>query len=226
MNVLDMRTVMLSYLISSALCALVMFSLWWQNRRQPGIFFWLADFGLQFTGLLLVTMRGAIPDFLSIVVANLFIVGGTLLLLIGLERYTDSVSSQRHNYIYLAGFAGIQVYFAFVQPSLQIRNINISLGLVVFCGQGAWLLLRRVDMETRQGARPVAYVLASLTLLSVVRVLVELAMPTGSDFFQSGLYEILIILTYQMLYISLTFAIALMVNRRLQQNLKTELAER
>ena len=129
MNVLDMRTVLLSYVISSALCALVMFSLWRQNRRQPGISFWMADFVLQFAGLLLVMARGAIPDILSIVVANLFIVGGTLALLIGLERYTDSVSSQRYNYIYLAGFAGVQVYFAFVQPNLQARNTNISLGL-------------------------------------------------------------------------------------------------
>ena len=137
MNMLDMRTVMLSYLISSAICALVMFSLWRQNRRQPGITLWLADFGLQFTGLLLVVMRGAIPDFLSIVAANLFIVGGTLALLIGLERYTDRVSSQRYNYIYLAAFVGVQSYFSFVQPSLQVRNINLSLGLAVFCGQVA-----------------------------------------------------------------------------------------
>jgi PAS domain S-box-containing protein len=226
MNGLDLGTVLVGYLIGSALCALVMFSLWQENRRQPGVAFWMADFGLQFAGLLLVVLRGAIPDFLSIVVANLFIIGGTLALLMGLERYTGRVSSQRYNYLYLAGFVGVQSYFTFVQPSLQARNVNISLALLVICCQGVWLLVRRVNVVTRRDGRPVAYVLAGFALLSSVRIVAELATPVGSTHVESGLYETLIILTYLMLHFSLTFALVLMVNRRLRHNLKEELAER
>ena len=226
MNGLDLGTVLVGYLIGSALCALVIFSLWQENRRQPGVALWMADFGLQFAGLLLVVLRGAIPDFLSIVVANLFIIGGTLALLMGLERYTGRVSSQRYNYLYLAGFVGVQSYFTFVQPSLQARNVNISLALLVICCQGVWLLVRRVNVVTRRDGRPVAYVLAGFALLSSVRIVAELATPVGSTHVESGLYETLIILTYLMLHFSLTFALVLMVNRRLRHNLKEELAER
>ena len=63
MNLLDIRTIMFSYVISSVICAAVMALLWRQNRRRsPEIGFWLADFVMQFAGLLLIgVFRGILP---------------------------------------------------------------------------------------------------------------------------------------------------------------------
>ena len=87
MTDIAIRTIFAGYVLSILLCAIVMASLWWQNRkRSPEIVFWLADYILQFIALLLITLRGILPDFFTIVVANLFIVGGTIVLFIGLRR--------------------------------------------------------------------------------------------------------------------------------------------
>jgi len=224
---MDMRTVIFSYIISAAICAIVMASLWRRNRqRSPELAFWLADFVMQFAGLLLIVLRGTLPNFFSMVVSNTLIIGGTLLLFIGLERYTRKISSQWHNYIYLALFVSAQMYFVYVQPDIQARNINISLGLLVMCAQCAWLLLRRVDSAMRSDTREAGVAFGVFSLVSLIRILIDLALPPQSDFFKSGLYDTLIILTYQMLYVSLTFTLLLMVSRRLLMALESDMAEK
>jgi predicted signal transduction protein with EAL and GGDEF domain len=56
-----------------------MTSLWWQNKkRSPEITLWLVNYILQLIALLFITFRGIIPDLFSIVLANLFIIGGTV----------------------------------------------------------------------------------------------------------------------------------------------------
>jgi signal transduction histidine kinase len=227
MNILDLRTVLFSYVISDAICAIVMSSLWHQyHRRSPALDFWLADFIVQLLAVLLIVLRGRLPDFVSIVIGSLLVIGGTLLLYIGLERYVGKPSSQRHNYILLAIFIFIHVYFTFTQPSLRARNINLSLGLLVICSQCAWLLLRRVDMEMRPAVRMVGVIFSAYSLVSLARIFLDLAVSPGNDIFKSGLYDTLVILTYQMLFIALTFALFLMVNRQLFAELEADVRER
>jgi PAS domain S-box-containing protein len=227
MNLLDMRTIMIGYIFSSAICAGVMFSLWNQNRQHlPELKFWLADFILQFTALVLMTLRGNIPDFFSMVVSNTLVIGGTLLLFIGLERYTQKSSRQWFNYLYLAAFFFIHTYFLYVQPNMQARTINASLGLLVICVQTVWLLFFRVNPASRKETRAVGIVFCFFSLVSLLRIFIDLAVPPVNDFFKSGLYDSMVVLSYQMLYIGLTFALFLMVNRRLFTALENDIRER
>ncbi len=88
MNILDLRTVLFSYVVSNAICSLVMASLWTQNRkRSPGLGYWLAGFITQFFGILLIALRNVIPDFFSIIIGNGLLAAQALLIFIGLEKY-------------------------------------------------------------------------------------------------------------------------------------------
>lgn len=226
MDLLDMRTVIISYIISSMLCALMLIALWRQNRRQPGIAFWVADAVMRVAGLLLIALRSVIPDFWSMVVANLLLVGGAMMMLLGLQRFVGRISSQRYNYAFLALFVGVQTYFALVQPSLQMRNVNLAFALIFYCSQCVWLLMRGVAPAMRSEVRPFGVVLAAFVLASAVRILVELAIPPGPDLFVANSFGALIVLTYQMLHIALTFAFVLTLNRRLVRSLEADMVER
>jgi hypothetical protein len=146
MNLLDARTVVFSYAISNFVCMIVIAILWRQNhKRLAGLGFWFADFMMQFFALVLIALRGIVPDFLSMTVSNTMVIGGTLLLFIGLEHFTGKRGPQVPNYFLLAAFIVVHAYFVFVLPNLAVRNIIISLGLLVICSQAAWLMLRRVE---------------------------------------------------------------------------------
>ena len=224
---LSMETVIFSHGISSAICLIVMILLWHQNRKNfAGIDLWLANSVLQLVASLLIVLRGRIPDFASIVLANTLIIGGIYLLYLGLERFVGKRSSQVHNYIILVTFVLIHSYYTFVQPSLLVRNINVTLGIFLISCQAAWLLLHRVEGSLRPLIRNIGFIAISLCLITVARIFLDLTRPIGEDFLRSNPYDVLLVLSSQMLFIILTFGLILTVNHRLVKNLEQDITER
>ena len=218
---------MLSYILSNAICAVVIISLWvWNRRRSAGLGFWVADFVMQFCAVLLIGLRGIVPVSASILLGSPLVIGGTILLYMGLERYLSKITSPLFNYLFFAAFSVFHVCFAFVWPSLSWRNVGLSVALLVVCGQCAWLLLRRVDFETRPATRATGVAFVIYSAFSLARIAVDLVVPQGNDVFSSGLYDTLVILGYQMLFVGLTFSLSLMVNRRLFGSLERDVEER
>lgn len=227
MNILDVKTVLFGYAVSNAISATVIFLLWLQNRRRfDGLGLWLADFVMQFIALFLVILRGIIPDFVSMTVSNSLIIGGTILLFVGLERFVEKRSSPTYNLILLAIFIPFHAYFAIVQPNLVARTVLLMVGVLVLCFQCAWLMLRRVDAETRPITQGVGVVFAGYCLVSVARIIVNLAFPANDNLFNSNSLDAFLVMMDQMLFIILTFNLFLMVNRRLVADLEYDIAER
>jgi PAS domain S-box-containing protein len=215
--ILDMRTTMLMYAIVNIVCALIMAVVWYQNRKHfAGLSFWLADLALQAAGALLVAARGAIPDFVSMVIANTMILAGIIVIYIGLERFLDKRSSQIHNYVLLAIFVPVATYFTLAQPSLEIRSAFIALLMVIFTFQCSWLLLYRVAPDMRRTTRFVGIVFGGYALVSIVRDIRYIISPLkGNDFLKSGTFETLMIVLFIILAVALICGLILMVNRRL-----------
>jgi diguanylate cyclase (GGDEF)-like protein/PAS domain S-box-containing protein len=227
MNLLDMRTVIISYTISNFICAIVMTILWKQNRRRfAGLGLWMADFVMQFAALVLLDLRGVVPNILSMTVSNTLIIGGTILIYIGLEQFSGVRGPQVHNTLLLAVFVIAHGFYVLVIPSLSIRSILVSLGLLGICSQCFWLLLHRVPAEIRGVARSVGIVFAAFCLVSIARLAVDLFVPSGNDFLHSNVYDTVSIMAYQMLFILLTLSLFLMVNRRLFNDLENDIAVR
>jgi PAS domain S-box-containing protein len=227
MSHLDMSTIIYAYLISNAICMGMMGFLYIANKnKSSGTGFWLADFIMQFFGVLLVALRGRIPDLLSMTGSNTLIVGGTFLLLEGLGRFTNQRIKQYPNFIYLIIFAIVHSYFIYINPNLAARNINTSLGLAIACGQCVWMLMKNRSEEIRKNSKVTAIVLAAFVIISFIRIYIEFTQNKTNDFFQSGFYESLIVLIFQMLFIILTLSLFLMVNRRLIDHMEKEIIQR
>ncbi len=217
MNFLDIRTVIFSELVSDAVCFAVLGFLWVQNRRRfAGTFYWVADFGLQTAGVLLIILRGKIPDWLSIGFTNPAIVTGAFLGYLGLEQFVGKKSSQIHNYLIIAVLVLVNSYFTYLQPSLEARNVVLALMLLVICFQCAWLMLYRTGSVGRRTTFAVGVVFGLYCLVSLVWIAATLvAPPPTNDFFHSDLFDTLVLMVYQILLILLTFSLVLLVNRNL-----------
>lgn len=218
MSPLDVRTILIGHLATAVVCAFVSALLWMQYRRRfAGIGWWTADFGLQALGALLILLRGSVPDWMSIVLANVLLVGGALAGLLGLERFVGRRGPQIQNYLLLAAFAAVHSYFAFVRPDLGARNLNLSILLLILCAQCAWLLRHRTPLSLRRAALGAGMVFAGYCVVSLARVVVIVVGPISvGDFFESGGFDKLVLLAYQALLILLTFGLVLMVASRLQ----------
>lgn len=223
MQFLDFRTVLISYMITNVICVVVMYTLWRQNRgHSKGLNYWLADFVMQLVALVLISLRGVIPDAVSMISGGSLIIAGTHLLYIGLEKYVGKPGPQWHNHVLLALCIAIQSYFTLVEPSLLARNLNLSVFLLLISSQCAALMLHRVDASMRPVAAMVGRVMAAFGLVSLIRIMVELLVSHENDLFHQGQYATAVVLSYQMLFIALTFTLFLMVNGRLVAVLKSD----
>jgi signal transduction histidine kinase len=226
---LDTKTVVFSYAITNILIALFIALLWYQNRKHyVGLGLWLIDYVLQAVALLLLLSRDVAPDLVSIVVANTLIMIGILCIFIGLERFVSKPSSQTHNYILIACFAGLMTFFTFVQPNIDIRTIFISVVTMLLTFQCGWLMLGRVEPSLRPITRDIGWVFLLYALVALVRTFDLIGFPllATTDLFQLPSVQVIFILINQMLNIALTFTLILMVTRRLWLDVQRQAAAR
>jgi len=224
MILLDMRTIVFSNVLTDIVCMLVILLLWHQSRKRfAGTGFWVFDYAFQTAALFLIILRGSIPDWTSMVLSNTLVIAGALLGYMGLGRFVGKKISQVHNYVLLAVFACVHTYFTFVQPNLAARNLNFSVGLLIICFQCMWLLLPRVEAGMRRLTLGVGIVFGVYCVVSIVRI-AEYFIGTHleNDYFQSGSFQTFVMVSYQMLFILLTYSLALMFNKRLLVEVKTQ----
>ena len=190
---------------------------WFYNRkRYSGITYWLVNLLLHTIGVTLLVLRGLIPDFLSITISNLMVTTGIVLIYHGLERFVGKKSTIIHNYVILAIFTGISVYYTYFEPNLEIRNINFAAVSLILTVQPFWLMVRRVAPGMRQMTLFVGAVFGGYTVISAARLVLFIIYPAqGSDFFKSGLPDTVVVALYIILTAGLAFSLILMVSRRL-----------
>ncbi len=224
MNFLDLRTIIFSFILTDIVSILVIIMLWHQSRnRFLGTYLWLFSFTIQTISLILTALRGHIPMWLSIVVSNTLVIASIQLGYIALERFFGKKSSQTHNYILLVVFTIVQLYFTFVQYDLSVRNLCLSIAMLILCLQCTWLLFHRVPRSMNQLSLFPALVFIAYCFVNILRIVdffVRESHP--SELFSSTPFDSFVIFAYQILLILLTYSLILIYNKRLLVEIKTE----
>ena len=218
---LDLKTVVVVGLAIEVVCNLVMVALWRQGRRQyAGLGFWALNFAAQTMGLFLILLRGQLPTWLSVSAANVLLVGGAWLGLLGLERFVGRRRPQTANGIVAAAALALHAFLTYVQPNLALRTALMAAAMLYFFVRCSALMLRGVDATLRPCTRAVGGVFALFAGLFALRIANQFGhLGQPDDYFRLGAPEALFHLAIQVLFVLLTYSLVLMVNRRLLMDL-------
>ena len=89
--ILDIRTIIFSYVLTDIVCLAVIIILWRQNRnRYAGSVLWVTNYSFQLAALALIILRGSIPDWASIVLAQTLVITGAFLGYLALLRFAGA----------------------------------------------------------------------------------------------------------------------------------------
>jgi signal transduction histidine kinase len=172
MNV-DVRTLLLVHSLVSLTLAVVMVVFWRAHRSTPGLGHWTLGTALLGLGVLGGGLRGVVPDFISIVIANTF---GALSLAAywnGIRLFDGRPARWTAALLATAGVAAFLIYQRYIVDDILSRIIVISLVLAAGCMACAYELLRGPARTL-----PVPAVLAAVLFALVASTLTFRAIST------------------------------------------------
>lgn len=221
MEFLDMRTILFSYVITNIVSTMVITLLWLQNRnRVNGITYWVFDFLLQTLALSLIFLREVIPNWISIDISNTLSMIGSFLGFLGLLKFFSIKVNQTHNYLLIITFPIIHTWFTLFYPSLLYRQFNFAIVSLLFWIQYVWLLFFRINKIHKKETFLIGFVFICYCTINFVRIFHYLTNNhPNTDFLKNNPFDCYIILSYQFLFILLSYSLALLVNKHLIEDI-------
>lgn len=218
---LDVRTLSFACGATNLSMAIGMTYVWIGRKTYPGFGAWTLSAWTAFAGIMLVAVRGLVPDFVSIVVANFFLAGTSLLVYIGLRAFTGGRPDLKSHGAYIVLFCLLLAYLTSVKPDLQVRLVLISLSVGTISLMSAWIAWKRIP-EMLTDANPL--VLATLLVVGLayfVRALLSAMIPPPSEDFMvpsvvHGVSLLVYLLGHTLLVVGLLVLNAQRVERDLQ----------
>ncbi|HAX02522.1 MAG: hypothetical protein A2Y45_04495 [Tenericutes bacterium GWC2_34_14] len=210
---LDMRTLMITFVGNALINTIVMFVYWKQNKKfVKGIGYWATALLLQTIGFLLIGIRGILPDFITVVLSNVCIVTGIFLMHLGFKVFADNKSTNTYNYALIFIYVMFQYYFTFIQESTSIRIILVSVFVSLIFLQSAILLFSRKVIERRKFTKLLGFVSCLYISIQIYRIVIEIISPT-TDYLSAGLVASTAQLLNQFMTIFIVFAFIITINR-------------
>ena len=221
---LHISTIIVFMVIMHALCTMVLMLLWIQNRRRyQGTGLWAANMTLKTMGLLLIVMRGIVPYWMATVFATTLIVLGEIFFYQGLGVFLQIRIRQLHNIVLLAVYIVVHSYFAFITESLAVRNFILSVIWLCIGSQCVWLLLIRVRAQFRLLALGTGIATFLYALINTSRILEYFIYPNPKEnYLESGIFEAVILISFQVAALLLTYSLSFMVNKRLSMDIELQ----
>ncbi len=149
MHFLDTRTLSLVALLTSVLFAAGLLLVYKTIPRDRSLYLWALGASAGVPGFVLYALRGAIPDLLSIVVANTLLIAGAIWLYLGHRRFFGWRTGLRWHWGVLGITAALLCYYTYAVPSLWARTYSISAATAAIFLASAWVLLHPGETRDR-----------------------------------------------------------------------------
>ncbi|MEW5735092.1 MAG: response regulator [Thermodesulfobacteriota bacterium] len=179
----DMRTLAVVYCAILISLSMAMAYVAATRPRYPGFLAWTFSTAWCAAGLLLIGLRGVLPDFISILFANLMIFFGMAFICRGLNQFAQAPANNWFDFGPLAVALPIYIHYTFTTNSMQMRLVWGSLFLSYYFLRGAIISWRKLPRV--MGGRNLLLTgsFAFIGLLTLVRSVVTLFVgdPHGSE---------------------------------------------
>lgn len=220
---LDIRTLIFNLLLFALVFAIGIFLLQRSQPRIQALRWWSAAVIVAGAGFLLLSQRGSIPDFLSIVVANDLMLLALCLFLQGVAVFRSLPRGYGWRICapLIAILTLLLLYYTYAETSVAARIVAVSLMNTVPATLAAWLLIRDIP----RGLRPSHYFTAAgfiqFAVVSVGRIAHTLIAPPA-DLMTAGPVQAMTFVSIFFLLVVASFGCVWMVSAYLAEELEQQ----
>ncbi|NCB00349.1 MAG: hypothetical protein EOM70_13365, partial [Clostridia bacterium] len=221
---MDLQTAFFGTLIVFLMTELALTWLWLQHKSHyQGLFYLPLASALVGAASCLIVFRQQIPDWASIILANLLLFQVPILARKGFAAFFGLTTSRRFSYLLTTAAMLAQVYLTYIQPNLTLRLHVYGLVFSVLTGQLFWLLTRSVPQYYCKQLSPISLSLAVMVVGLIARSLSLVLFPLrDTDQLLDRNVDAYFILAMMGFWILFTYAVMILVSRRLMDEVNLE----
>lgn len=213
---IDVRTLFVVHTLVSLTLAVLMVVFWRGHRGTPGLAHWTVGTALIGLGVLGGTLRGIIPDFPSIVVANVAGVVSLAMFWNGIRLFDGRPARWRGALLAAAAMAAFLVHQTYVVDDILSRIVVVSTVLSIGCLLCAYELLRGPARTLRTPAVLTAMLFAVVASTLAFRAVSTIVSPPGPDLFAPSIGQSVHFLVSLICKILIVVSLLMMALQRLQ----------
>jgi diguanylate cyclase (GGDEF)-like protein len=219
--VFDNRTlIFVQVIVSLTLCA-VMLIAWRTQKTYPGFGRWTVSKIPHAAGWLLIGLRGVIPDWASVLVANGLLFLTAILLYEGIRQFRSRPYRDAFNYFLMALLLASFAYFTWWQPNLNARMFVLVVLSALVIARSALNLCFDVPAALRTSYFFSAAMFVLYDLVLILRLVTSVSLPLLANPFAVDAWQSVLFITTIVTPIGWTFGFFMMTNDRLNIELRT-----
>jgi diguanylate cyclase (GGDEF)-like protein/hemerythrin-like metal-binding protein/PAS domain S-box-containing protein len=131
-NLIDIRTLIFVLTIVALCRALILGYVWTITRQYPPVKLWMMGSAMVATGALLLGLRGTVPDMVSVLLAQSFLLTGWMTISFGSLTAAEHPVPWRAGVVILFGAIAGCFWFLVVTPNFSLRTVVTSVPPIIF----------------------------------------------------------------------------------------------
>lgn len=160
----DMRTIYFISMLVNLVLATSMLVCWRTQKTYAGFTYMALSTAMIALTFLLFAVRGWIPDYISILGANLLIGMASILRLEGFRRFVGNEQFRRGNLIIVVAMLIAAAYFSSVENSELMRAITVSCAVIYFVTNIIYILVK----SPNQVEKPLISIIVAMHVVYVL----------------------------------------------------------
>ncbi|MGO9122762.1 MAG: GGDEF domain-containing protein [Desulfomonilaceae bacterium] len=219
--ILDNRTLTTVQVAVSVVLCIVMFIAWRTQKTYPGFGRWTLSKVPHAIGFLLISLRGLIPDWVSVLVANGLLFVSPIVLYEGIRQFCAKPHRDLFNYSLMLFLLASFNYFFWVEPNMKARMLTITACTALIIMRCAANLFLAAPRALRPSFWFTAAMFGLYGVVLVLRLLHGGGLSNMLDPLAPELWQNLLFVGTIVMPIGWTFGFFMMTNDRLTLELRT-----
>jgi diguanylate cyclase (GGDEF)-like protein len=212
---LDNRTQTVIQVVVSIMLCIVMAVAWRTQKTYPGFGRWTTSKLPHALGWLLVALRGLIPDWASVFLANGMLFLAPVLLYEGIRQFRGKPHRSILHYGLMVVLLGVFIYFTWLHPNVNARLLTLTVFTALVIARCAYSLVVDVPRELRSSFWFTAVMFGLYDVVLFLRVATAASLPALHSPFSADMWQSLVFLATIVMPIGWTFGFFMMTNDRL-----------
>lgn len=222
---IDVRTLLVVHTLVTLTLAALMVAFWRAHRSTPGLGHWALGAALMGLAVLAAALRGVIPDFLSIVCANVVGIISLAAVWNGIRLFDDRPARWSGALLAAAAVAAFLIHQTYIVNDVLSRIVVVSAVLSAGCLLCACELLRGPARTLRSSARFAAVLFGMVATTLAFRAVSTVLWPPAPDAFAPTVAQGVHYLVSLVSKVLVVFTLLMMAAQRLQQQIAARNAE-